>query len=161
MDKTGIYSKTPKGLEEIDNRALKLPPKLRQLLIMVDGQTDVASLVERFEQDNAVGHIIALEHMGLITLSRGTAVHDVSEFGDGANDPVGHEEDVKALRLELSHLLLDSLGPMATDMAMKLEACKSRAELRTLCETCRNMVTGMVGKARGDKYWAQVEALLG
>ena len=36
MEKTGICGKTPKGLEEIGTRALKLPPKLRQLLIMVD-----------------------------------------------------------------------------------------------------------------------------
>ncbi|OOG25970.1 hypothetical protein B1C78_05435 [Thioalkalivibrio denitrificans] len=161
MDKTGIYGKTPRGLEEIDTRALKLPPKLRQLLIMVDGETDVASLAERFDQGNAVGHIIALEHMGLITLLRGTAANEIDTLREGANDPDGAQEDLDALRQDLSHLVLDSLGPDASDLAMQIEESTSREALRTHCEHCHTIMAGVLGKARAEKFRAQADALLG
>jgi hypothetical protein len=44
---------------------------------------------------------------------------------------------------------------------MRIEDCRSRAELRTQCENCRTIITGVLGKARADRYWAQAEALLG
>jgi len=160
MDKTGIYSKTPQGHEEVDSRALKLPPKLRQLLIMVDGTTDVASLAERFEQDNAIGHLIALEHMGLISITAGGGKQTVIEAGNGANDPGAGQEDVSELRIELSHLVLDSLGPDASDLAMRIEDCRSREALRSQCETCRTVIEGMLGKARAEAFRVKAEAML-
>lgn len=39
-----IYRKTAKGQAEIETRAMRLPPKLRMLLIVVDGKRSVADL---------------------------------------------------------------------------------------------------------------------
>lgn len=160
MDKTGIYRKTPQGQEEVGTRALKLPPKLRQLLIMVDGATDVASLAERFEQDNAIGHLIALEHMGLISMAGGGGQQTAIEAGAGANDTGIGQEDISELRIDLSHLVLDSLGPDASDLAMRIEDCHSHEELRSQCEACGTVIEGMLGKARADAFRVKAEAML-
>lgn len=156
MDKTGIYSKTRRGLQEISDRALKLPPKLRQLLIMVDGESDVATLVERFEaMDNVAGHLSALEQLGLIEAKAGTST-PASPAAVGTAD-----SDIEGIRRDISHLLLDSLGPNAEMLALKVEESRSREELVRHCEACRAVVQDMLGKARGDAFWARARGILG
>jgi hypothetical protein len=155
MDKTGIYSKTPRGLQEISDRALKLPPKLRQLLIMVDGESDVATLVERFEAvGNVAGHLSALEQLGLIEAKAGTSTPAPAAVGTA-------DSNIDAIRRDISHLLLDSLGPNAEMLALRVEESRSRQELVRHCETCRAVVQDMLGKARGDAFWAKAQAILG
>lgn len=157
MDKTGIYSKTPKGLQEINDRALKLPPKLRQLLIMVDGESDVATLVERFEaMGNVVGHLGALEHLGLIEAKTGAPTR-------ASPAPVAtvEDSDIDEARRGISHLLIDSLGPNAEMLALKIEGSRSREELLAHCEACRALVQDMLGKARGEAFWAKAQGILG
>jgi hypothetical protein len=156
MEKTGIYSKTPKGLQEIGDRALKLPPKLRQLLILVDGESDVATLVERFEAvGNVAGHLSALEQLGLIQANAGTST-PTSPAAVGTVD-----SDIDEIRRDISHLLLDSLGPNAEMLALKVEESRSREELVRHCEACRAVVQDMLGKARGDAFWAKARGILG
>ena len=47
MDPSAVFAKTPKGLEEVANRTYKLPPRLRALLIMVDGKISAAELAAK------------------------------------------------------------------------------------------------------------------
>ncbi|WP_018606776.1 hypothetical protein [Uliginosibacterium gangwonense] len=42
-----IYKKTPKGLEEIERHSFGLHRKIRSVLIMVDGRTDLLTLKQR------------------------------------------------------------------------------------------------------------------
>lgn len=42
-----IYRKTPKGLEEIERHSFGLHRKIRSVLIMVDGRTDLLTLKQR------------------------------------------------------------------------------------------------------------------
>ena len=46
-----IYRKTAKGHAEIETRALRLPPRLRGALIMVDGQRSVEDLAKLIPGD--------------------------------------------------------------------------------------------------------------
>ena len=67
MQKDWIPGKTAAGVEEIATRARRLPPRLRTLLILVDGRrggSELAGLVE----DISVGEALAeLAGQGLIT----------------------------------------------------------------------------------------------
>lgn len=46
MNEQDLYGKTPAGFEEVRGRGLKLPQRLRTMLIMVDGTRTVAQLRE-------------------------------------------------------------------------------------------------------------------
>ncbi|WP_018232770.1 hypothetical protein [Thioalkalivibrio thiocyanodenitrificans] len=156
MDKTGVYSKTPKGHQEIRERSLKLPPKLRQLLIMIDGESNVATLMERLEAMGDIrGHLSALEHLDLIEASGGAANPPSSVSAEPTDDAL------QETRRNLSHLLLDSLGPNAESLAMKIEGARSREELLGHCEASFAIVRDMLGKTRADTYWARVRDILG
>ena len=59
MDPMQIYVKTPLGSEEIKNRKLHLAPRLRAMLIMVDGRKSVAALKKT--QRNSASLVILLK----------------------------------------------------------------------------------------------------
>jgi hypothetical protein len=69
---TCIYDKTDKGREEIATRKYQVPPKLRTLLVMIDGRHTLESLLKNFavlglSKDN----VDDLERQGLIALISG------------------------------------------------------------------------------------------
>lgn len=47
LDEQTTYAKTPKGLVEMETRACRMSPRLRSLLIIVDGNISTSSLIER------------------------------------------------------------------------------------------------------------------
>jgi hypothetical protein len=69
---TRIYDKTDKGREEIATRKYQVPPKLRTLLVMIDGRHTLGSLLKNFA---ALGlsdeNVEALLRQGYITLVSG------------------------------------------------------------------------------------------
>lgn len=62
MDPGAVFAKTDKGREEISRRSYGLPPRLRALLVMIDGQT---SAIEHRDKCKGLGDVIAM----LATLS--------------------------------------------------------------------------------------------
>ncbi|HEX3057920.1 MAG TPA: hypothetical protein VHP62_01060 [Usitatibacter sp.] len=48
-----IYRKTERGTAEVGERKLKLNPRVRTMLILVDGELDESALVERASQIGA------------------------------------------------------------------------------------------------------------
>jgi hypothetical protein len=62
-----IYAKTQAGADEVKKRAIKLAPRLRTMLILVDGAKPAAALLEEAEALGAPADFIEqLEAMGLI-----------------------------------------------------------------------------------------------
>jgi hypothetical protein len=69
---TCIYDKTDKGREEITTRKYHVPPKLRTLLVMIDGRHSLESLLKNFavlglSKDN----VEELERQGFVALVSG------------------------------------------------------------------------------------------
>jgi hypothetical protein len=72
-----IYDKTDKGREEIATRKYQLPPKLRTLLVMIDGRHSLESLLKHFAalglgEDN----VKELVGQGYIALAAGPAADE-------------------------------------------------------------------------------------
>lgn len=57
MDRQDIYSKTKKGLEEVQNRKYNLPQAMRSLLIMIDGTKPIGVFLD---QATALGDVNAM-----------------------------------------------------------------------------------------------------
>ncbi len=67
MDSSTIYAKTQKGREEIATRAYRIVPRLRTLLIVVDGQSTVGELIEKAQSLGGIAPMLAeLERHGFI-----------------------------------------------------------------------------------------------
>jgi hypothetical protein len=77
---TCIYDKTDKGREEIATRKYQVPPKLRTLLVMIDGRHSLESLLKNFavlglSKDN----VDELAQQGFIALVRGAGQPEAPE----------------------------------------------------------------------------------
>ena len=67
MELQQVYIKTAKGQEEIQKRLYKLPASLRRLLIMVDGRSTAAEMIERLvSMGDITPALIELEAGGFI-----------------------------------------------------------------------------------------------
>ena len=62
------YAKTTEGADAVRNRTHGLSPRVRQLLIMIDGKRDVASLLQIFPADLLPDMLDQLSDAGLVQL---------------------------------------------------------------------------------------------
>lgn len=142
MNLQAVLKKTGKGLEEIETRRHKLERKLRTLLIVVNGKTTGADLMNQFEQ---IGDVRPMLEQLL-----------VGGFIEAAAPAV----EFKEIRIQLAQALTDALGPAGDPIVMRLEACKSPQEARAFVESQRPMLETAVGP-RGPAFLAKAKALLG
>jgi hypothetical protein len=61
-------AKTDRGREEIRTRVLRLPPMVRQVLVLADGQRDVHALSEMMPGQNVTGAVRQLLQLGCVEL---------------------------------------------------------------------------------------------
>ena len=147
-----IYRKTSKGLTELGTRALKLSPRLRSLLILIDGRRSDDELLRIVPALGAEG-VQALLTEGLIELIGVTNdVAPSSARAEPAEPPrkpaptpsTGPATPaLQPLRRDLVRALTDLAGPLAEPMAIKIERAGSRAELSALQEPAARL--GRIG----------------
>jgi len=151
MDPTSVPSKTQKGTDELATRQHKLDAKLRALLIMVNGKASVAELSAKFGSDvlpllqQLVGQGFAQDSAG----GAGPAAPRAGGSGSG---------DFKQLQREIAGFLSATLGPEADSLNLKIEGCKSGAELRAFLEARRAILDQLL-KAKAAQLWAKADAL--
>jgi len=75
LDSGAVFAKTDKGREEISQRSHGLPPRLRTLLVMIDGQTTAA---EHSEKCKGLGDVGGM----LVVLSTQGFIADIRERSD-------------------------------------------------------------------------------
>ena len=143
MNLQAVLQKTEKGVAEIKTHGQGLEPRLRTLLIVVNGKTTGADLVRQFER---VGNVQPM-------LERLIADGFVREA------PVTASLDFKEVRLQLSHALTDAMGPAGDAIALQLEGCKSIDALRAFVEKKRPELEGALGP-RIAKFFALAKSLL-
>ena len=72
MDPGAVFAKTDKGREEISRRSYGLPPRLRALLVMIDGQTSADEHREKCKGlGNVADMLTTLSAQGFISEKRG------------------------------------------------------------------------------------------
>jgi hypothetical protein len=161
-----VYRKTAKGQAEIDTRAHRLLPRLRQALILVDGRKTDAELAKLILADPAAT-LNALQADGFIEALITVADTPNERNADaGAAAPAAPARkavvSVDAIRRDAVRFLNDQLGPAAESISMKLERVKTMPELRPLLVSAAQLLANVRGaeaaKAFANRFLAEDEA---
>jgi hypothetical protein len=151
MQASDVPVKTATGQREIGQRALKLSPRARSLLIMIHGTETVAELSRSM---HSLGDVTAiLNELAALGLIAGSSVGGPTR---GPAPPEIHASDISPPTQQVKQLLNETavaaLGVLGTFAAfrftLKLEHCYSAEELRGIIPEYRRVV----GKAKGDEF---------
>jgi hypothetical protein len=156
-----IYRKTEKGQAEIETRAHRLLPKLRQALILVDGKKTSDELSKMVLEPETT--LAALKAEGFIevlaTLADRPADKPVATPAAAAAPAAAAERrpaaSPDAMRREAVRFLNDQMGPAAEVISMKLEKAKTMAELRPLLVTAAQLLRGARGSGMAETFAAK------
>ena len=148
-----IYRKTALGLAEIKDRKLRLNPRLRTMLILVDGIQTEEMLQEEAAGVGAPPDFIAqLLAAGVIEPSSVTvapatgAGSSAPRAADaGSRDAFTRFREAKAF---MNTTIVDAMGIKSFMFTMKLERANSLQELSDLLDAFRTALAG----ARDDTY---------
>jgi hypothetical protein len=149
-----VFRKTAKGIEEIDKRTARLGIKLRMALILVNGQRDAAEIITDV-RENGEALLAELLAGGFIEPASGA-----SGAAAGAAPPsvapsassVG-AADLKTAQRTAVKAVEELLGPEGESIALKIERCKTEAELQAVLEKTRDLIRMSRGAARAQKFW--------
>lgn len=150
MDKRSVFTKTQKGKDEIETRQYRLPAKLRMALILVDGKSNVESLVEKGGHPDLVKTLEELSQLGFI---QAASTVSAPAFAPPAAKPVNGAP----LKVELIRISRDILGAQADKIVKKIEDSPDSKEalgatLKNCIELVRLIVDEKKSKALSIKY---------
>lgn len=155
-------AKTPKGVEEVQRRSLKLPPKVRTMLILVDARRPLSELISQGAELGVQDDWLEiLEREGLIQEEkRETGLQTVS-----AENGVAQASGDEFLRFrEAKHFMnvsvVDALGIRAFLFTLKLERCATRADLAALSDDYFAAIEKSRGQAQASILAARLRELL-
>lgn len=164
---TSIYDKTAKGKEEIATRKYQLAPRLRTLLVLVDGRRSEEELLRNVAGLGLGASALAelVEH-GHIVLATSYASLPEPDPADAGPAPAQAPEPAQIAQFQsvydfYNKTIKNTIGLRGFTLQLKVEKASSVAELREL----RPSYIEAVQKARGSETAAalarQLDQLLG
>lgn len=142
MSEKLVYVKTQKGVEEISKRSHGVPPRARQVLILLDGKRSIDDVTEMLPADGTLALLDDLFAGGFIELQHETPLAKARVVEPAvpkavAPKPVATAELPKddAARLEMAKNFMRNtvqtfLGGMGSGFISHIEKCHSFEELR-------------------------------
>jgi hypothetical protein len=162
------FRKTAKGQTEIETRAHRLSPRLRALLILVDGKRDTLALAALVPQaDTLLAELTAQGFVEALlepeappvpppaTPAVRPTVAPPTLPGPGGAAAASTPAEFEALRRNAVRALNEELGPAAETIAIRLERARGMAELRPLLVQAAQAVANMRGRAAAEAYAAK------
>ena len=174
MNPNDIYLKTPTGFEEVKSRSRQLLPRLRAVLIMVDGVLTVSRLQQAAATLGAPeGALEQLEQQGLIVRRAddpsGAYLPPPQPFAppppeapDGSTQKL--DADAAKFRAALKFMndnAVNVLKLRAYFFTLKLEKCYTIEDLRTLLPAFKNSIARAAGPDVAKLLEARARQLLG
>jgi len=159
-----LYRKTPKGHEEIETRAHRLPPRQRSALIVVDGKRRLDEL-RGLIAAQADETLQALAEQGFIEVvadvpaaagtaappPRPTASGPASEFPPSGL-PGQASADFDQTRRAAVRALNDELGPAGESLSIKMEKARNLGELLPLLVQGAQAIANVRGRAAAEGF---------
>ena len=151
-----IYRKTAKGLAEIETRVYRLAPRLRSVLIMIDGKRTDAELMQMLPQ---AGEVLA-------ALVQDDFIAEYSRLSVApASAPLPERTVIRPpqptfenMRRDLLRAFNDHLGPAGEGMAVKLEKARNETEFRALLPSAVQLVSTLQGRDAAEAFSARIAA---
>lgn len=151
-----IFRKSAKGATEIETRAHRLVPRLRAMLILVDGKRSDLELAQLMPQ-HAADTLAALLDQGFVELvAAPTPVAAATAPAAPVPPPAPSFDD---LRRSVVRALHDAMGPAAETLALRIERTHNLDELRALLPQAVQGVGNMRGRGAAEAFAARFSAL--
>ncbi|MFO1195115.1 MAG: hypothetical protein U1F00_23600 [Rhodoferax sp.] len=169
-----VFRKSALGTQAIATRQPPLPPRLRALLIMVDGLRTVQALGSFVAAPASAGALLSeLERLGLVERAAGGGASGGSQpapelvqappppaqaqaqaAGGGTTVPLAE------VRRHAVRTLLDLLGPAAEPLCVRIEAAGDWAAFVESVKRVRESVRGMRGPEAANRYTESIERFI-
>ncbi|WP_018150039.1 hypothetical protein [Leeia oryzae] len=165
-----LFHKTDAGRNEIISRQLKLPAKVRRLLILIDGQKTTEALSRLAGQDEDIKPL--LQHLLLEGLISATANQAISPLQSSTIPSPKHAPSTIVPSIDASdladikHWMLDGcqqyLGIMGADIRRRIEAASDAATLKKcIAPWIMALRDSKTGHAVADTYLSTLHARFG
>jgi hypothetical protein len=178
MKPASYYARTEKGAAEVAQRSQAIPARARSLLLMIDGKSTGAQLLEKLAAFPNSGELLQLlETEGYIgpvdgggaavsapaaapastasvTAAPAAASPAVASPGAGSGSGVG------AAKRFMIRSLHEIFGPDADSLTGKVDLAQTTEDLRKLAEKHRELMASMGSRRKADAYWQGIEELL-
>jgi len=139
---TTIYRKTGKGAQEVADRAFGLDKQVRRLLILIDGNRDIAELSVYVRPGELKSTLTRLVAEGFIEMvSAGERSPDRVPQAPAANDPVVFA----GIKIRAMAEIHDRLGPVSNLLITEINSCSSPLELREKLRNLENALVHLMG----------------
>ena len=141
-----IFAKTPRGAEEMARRSGALSPRVRRVLIFVDGKRGVDELRAMTNADDLSHTLGLLEEEGYIALAAvrdaagnaqatepGQRLPSITAFRPLAGDADGDTQELAKARNFMGNTINVLVGALGTSSLLaRIEQARTHAELRAL-----------------------------
>jgi hypothetical protein len=164
-----IYRKTALGASEITSRKLKLNPRVRTMLILIDGAQPEFILREEAVKVGAPPVFLdELLDLGLIEKAGraariGPAASAPAANAPSAEGPTRADEEFARFRAAKDFMnvtIVDALGLKSFFFTLKLERAGTRADLRGLAGAYREAIAKADGDAQAAVLARRLEEML-
>lgn len=162
-----LYRKTAQGLAEVRDRKLKLNPRVRTMLILIDGTIPEFMLKEDGARVGAPPDFIEqLARAGLIEKAEGAAAGArIPAPGAPPRDASATPQDefarFRAAKDFMNATIVDALGIKSFFFTLKLEKAAVVADLRELAGPYREALAKAEGEEHAQVMAARLKEMLG
>lgn len=164
IQKNLVYRKSPKGTQAIATRQHGLGPKLRSLLILVDGKRSCGELLQLSQllgdAEQLLGQLLDQgfieEGPAVAAGTSGTAGPDSS--GVAAGPAVARPTPLGEAQRRVARRLVDILGPTAESLCMHIEGRRSAPDFKIAVKRAEAMVHDLRGSKLAAEFAAEMQA---
>ena len=161
MDKGSIYRKSKKGTEAMASRDRNLQPRLRSLLILVDGKRSVDELA-RMAPAGFEESLDQLVQLGLIERAEAAAPaqaqREITAPAPLASNPAAPAVSLAEAQRFAVRRLSDMLGPASDDICMRIERTRNAGEFRAVLQKAEQLIDSNLGSARAQEFAHEMES---
>lgn len=164
MSAGAIYGKTSLGVQEMSSRKLKLSPRLRTMLILVDGHQPALILEDEAAKLGAPADFLD-QLVGMRLIEKiGSAATAESKAADQTHVEHVVETDefsrFRAAKDLMNVSVVDALGIRSFFFTLKLERAGTLADLRDLVSPYREAITKGSSAEEAQVFTERLKAML-
>lgn len=149
------YRKTPKGFAEVETRAHRLTPRIRNTLILLDGVRtldDLRAMVSQGLDENIQALLEGQFIEPALVPERQRAAPRQEPPPPPPPAPDAPDADFLAVRRDVVRVVNEQLGPVAETVAIKMERAKSAAELQPLLAAAAQLIRTVRGPQAAQAF---------